>query len=341
MTAYYRTVVKLVALLTASVVIGGYLYVVLSNAQFGPSTPHKTYFTDASLLTSGSPVRVAGVQVGKVTGVKIVSGNRAEVDFNVDPTKVNLTVGTTATVRFKDLIGNRYLELAQPAGAPTTPLKSGTPIGKTYAALDLDTLFNGFKPLFQGLNPPQINALSGELVQVFQGEGGAIYSLLSTVSSLTSTLAGRDQLIGEVIDNLNVVLSTVAGHNGDLGLLVDQLRQVVTGLRGQAPTLLTSIGALNTFTASATDLISKANPSLNALLPHLQGVSANLNRNSGLLNSELSKLPGDFARVDRLGSRGDFFSIFLCGIRLKLTDSNGKNPYLTPFLVDSSEPRCH
>ena len=39
-------------------------------------------------------------------------------------------------------------------------------------------LFNGFKPLFQALSPADINKLSYEIIQVFQGEGGTLEGLL-------------------------------------------------------------------------------------------------------------------------------------------------------------------
>src|SRR3546814_8101763 len=80
---------------------------------------------------------------------------------------------------------------------------STIPVANTEPALDLTTLFNGFKPLFTALDPDQVNELSMNLVQVLQGEGGTVASLLENTASLTGTLAGRDDLIGEVITNLS------------------------------------------------------------------------------------------------------------------------------------------
>ena len=59
-------------------------------------------------------------------------------------------------------------------------------------------LFNGFKPLFQALSPADINQLSYEIVQVFQGEGGTLESLLGHTASVTNTLADRDQVISDL-----------------------------------------------------------------------------------------------------------------------------------------------
>src|SRR3546814_20306036 len=72
---------------------------------------------------------------------------------------------------------------------------STIPVANTEPALDLTTLFNGFKPLFTALDPDQVNELSMNLVQVLQGEGGTVASLLENTASLTGTMAGRDDLI--------------------------------------------------------------------------------------------------------------------------------------------------
>ena len=96
------------------------------------------------------------------------------------------------------------------------PAGSTIPLSRTQPALDLTVLFNGFKPLFAALTPADVNSLSAELIQVFQGEGGNLEGLLRSTGSVTSTLAARDQLIGDVITNLNVVLRTVGDRDRQL-----------------------------------------------------------------------------------------------------------------------------
>ena len=91
-------------------------------------------------------------------------------------------------------------------------------------------LFNGFKPLFQALSPGDINQLSYEIVQVFQGEGGTLESLLGHTASVTQTLADRDEVIGDLIDNLNEVLD----HVGDRDEQLDRADHHVPHLRRRA-----------------------------------------------------------------------------------------------------------
>ena len=73
---------------------------------------------------------------------------------------------------------------------------STIPVSQTSPALDLTVLFNGFKPLFQALSPSDVNELSYEIIQVFQGQGGTLDGMLAHTASITQTLADRDQVIG-------------------------------------------------------------------------------------------------------------------------------------------------
>ena len=97
-------------------------------------------------------------------------------------------------------------------------------MSKTSPSLDLTVLFNGFKPLFQALAPDQVNELSMNLVQVLQGEGGTVRGLLEHTASLTTALADRDELIGEVVTNLSETLDTVNQRHEQLSTLVVELK---------------------------------------------------------------------------------------------------------------------
>ena len=129
-------------------------------------------FTNVTGLEDGDFVRIAGVEVGKVKNVSIQPDTTALVEFTADRSVV-LTEGSRAVIRYDDLIGGRYLALEEGAGG-TTKLKPGDtiPLARTSPALDLDALIGGFRPLFRALDPDQVNALSGQLIQALQGQGG-------------------------------------------------------------------------------------------------------------------------------------------------------------------------
>src|SRR6185312_9672036 len=119
---------------------------------------------------------------------------------------------TTASVRYLNLIGDRYLELKRGDSNKKLPAGGTIPVERTEPALDLDALIGGFRPVFQSLDPDKVNTIAQSIVTVFQGQGGTINDILDQTASLTSALADRDQAIGEVVRNLNTVLDTTVKH---------------------------------------------------------------------------------------------------------------------------------
>src|ERR1700742_3083463 len=206
------------------------LVTVFGQFRFDSRASYSAVFTNVSGLKGGNSVRIAGVEVGKVRNMTLDKDGTVTVEFAVDKT-LTLTEGTKAAVRYENLIGDRYLSLEDGPGS-VRKLQPGEtiPLARTSPALDVDALIGGFRPLFRALDPNQVNALSGELLKVFQGQGGTISSVLSQTSALTTTLAGRDELIGEVITNLNTVLGTFAARDDQFSEGLDKLSQLAQGL---------------------------------------------------------------------------------------------------------------
>src|SRR5207244_9970513 len=138
--------------------------------------------------------------------ISIEPNSTVSVEFSADDTVV-LTEGTRAAVRWADVFGGRYLSLEEGAGQVKKLAPGQTiPTDRTLPALDLDSLIGGFRPIFRALDPDQVNALTGQLIAAFQGQGTTVNSFLAQTATVTSTLADRDELTGQVITNLNVVL---------------------------------------------------------------------------------------------------------------------------------------
>ena len=187
-----------VALFTVLCLVSMFVLVtVFGQFRFDSRASYSAVFTNVSGLKGGNFVRIAGVEVGKVKDLTLHKDGTVTVDFAIDK-GLTLTEGTKAAVRYENLIGDRYLSLEEGPGS-VRKLQPGQtiPLARTSPALDVDALIGGFRPLFRALDPDQVNALSGQLLKVFQGQGGTISSVLAQTSALTTTLAGRDQLIGQ------------------------------------------------------------------------------------------------------------------------------------------------
>ena len=226
-----------------------------------PRTSYKAIFTDATGVVKGDDIRIAGVKVGSVKSVEIVDRTRARVTFTVrDATAV--TRARPATIRYRNLVGQRYISVTQGVGdTARMPDGSTIPLGRTQPALDLTTLFNGFKPLFAALTPADVNKLSYELIQVFQGEGSNLEGLLRSTGSVTQTLADRDQLIGDVITNLNTMLNTIGDRDQQLSAADHEVPPFMAGLDQDKDAILNSLDSSPRSPETA-DIITGIRPGL-------------------------------------------------------------------------------
>lgn len=321
-------IVKLSIFLVLSALIAAYLSAVLGNLSLTSTNSYHAIFADVSGLKVDSPVRIAGVDVGTVDGVDIYRGNEVKVDFSVD-SSITLSRETHATVRYKNLIGDRYLELTGGnATGDELPDGSTIPVARTSPALDLDTLLNGFKPLFVGLDPAQINAVSMAFIRVFQGESGTMTSLLTMVASLTSTIADHDRLIGDVIHNLDASLRVVAARGTYLDTLIVQMQQLISGLAADRNPIADAIVHINGLTASAAQLLTTVRPDLRSDVAKLGSLAKSLDAGSDTITYTLQRLPHAYQVLARLGAYGNFFNFYLCQTQERLTFPNGTT-YLT------------
>ncbi|WP_326595738.1 MCE family protein [Streptomyces sp. NBC_01803] len=289
------------------------LAVSVGSSGVGEAHTYRAVFTDTTGLADGDSVRIAGVQVGEVTGIKVVDRRYAEVSFTVEKGR-EIPASTTAAIRYLNMVGQRYISLGQGAGEVGDSLGPDEviPLERTAPALDLTQLFNGFQPLFRGLDPDETNQLAVEIVQVLQGEGGTVTSLLSHVGSLTTTLAAEDEVIGEVIDNLNTVLDTVNEREEEFTELVSTTQELVSGFAADREPLGDAIQAMGDLSVSTAGLLEDGREPLRQDIAELGRLSGNLAENTPLLENFLQNTPEKMESIARLASYGSWFNAYLC-----------------------------
>jgi phospholipid/cholesterol/gamma-HCH transport system substrate-binding protein len=285
----------------------------IANTSAGSgATGYHAIFSDVTSVQVGDDVDIAGVRVGQVNSIRVVHKNQAEIGFSVEAGRT-LPASVTATIYYKDLIGDRYIELAPGTGPPGQNLKPGgtIPLSQTTPALDLTELFNGFQPLFEALSPGDVNQLAAEIIQVLQGEGTTMDTLLTNVGSLTTTLADRSKVIDSVIDNLNGVVSTINAKGGELTTLVTTLQQLVTGLAADRQPIGNAISAMSSLTNATAGLL-QANPPVTADIKSLGALSSTLAANDPVITQALKDLPGKESDIIRLSSYGSWLNLYEC-----------------------------
>ncbi len=331
-------VVRLVVFVVVCLLGTFALLAIYAQFRFQEGKTYTAIFDNVSGLAGGNFVRVAGVEVGKVTHISVNHDNTASVQFSANDA-VMLTEGSRAAIRYDNLIGGRYLELMEGTGG-TRRLNPGATIGldHTAPALDLDALIGGFRPLFRALDPDQVNALSGELISAFQGQGATVGSFLTQTAALTSTLADRDQLIGQVVVNLNTVLGSLAGQGDQFAKAVDSLSSLVEGLAARKQDLSNGLAYANAAAGSIADLLAQARPPLKETVTQTDRVATTVLNDKDFFDDFLNTLPDAYKVVGRQALTGDYFSFYLCDLVLKMNGKGGQPVFVK--LAGQDSGRC-
>jgi phospholipid/cholesterol/gamma-HCH transport system substrate-binding protein len=322
-----------VCLLSTALVV-----LIFGQVRLQSGTTYNAQFANVSGLRNGNFVRIAGVEVGKVKNISIQPDSTVRVEFTISPAAV-LTEGTRAAVRYDDLIGGRFMALEEGAGGVKRFHSGDTiPLTRTEPALDLDSLIGGFRPLFRALNPDQVNALSGQLIAAFQGQGPTISSFLSQAAALTNTLGDRDQLIGQVIVNLNTLLGSLGGQSKQFAKAVDSLSELVKSLEARKQDISNAVAYGNAAAGSITDLLAQGREPIKKVVKEVDRTAGTIEADRDFFDNLLNTLPDAYQQLGRLGLYGDFFSFYLCDLLLKLNGKNGQPVYVK--LAGQDSGRC-
>jgi phospholipid/cholesterol/gamma-HCH transport system substrate-binding protein len=335
------TVIKLGIFSLVLLLFTAIIIVVFGQMRFDRTTGYSAVFSSASGLRSGQFVRASGVEVGKVSDVELINGgSQVKVHFNVDRS-LPLFDGTTASIRYLNLIGDRYMELKRGDSDKRLPSGGTIPIEHTEPALDLDALIGGFRPVFRALDPDKVNGIAQSIITIFQGQGGTINDILDQTASLTSALADRDQAIGEVVKNLNTVLDTTVKHQQQFDETLVDFEKLITGLKNREDPIASSVAGISDAAGTVGDLLADNRPLLQSTVTYLEGIQQPLVDQKTQLNDILVKLPTAFNIIGRAGGiYGDFFNFYACDITLKMFGLQPGGPVRTVKLTSQPSGRC-
>jgi len=341
MPSHRSMVIKVSIFAVAMLLVSAALVVVFGQFRFGPESVYHATFIDASRLKAGQKVRIAGVPVGDVKDIKLNRDNTIDVKFGVDK-HYQLYSSTRAVVRYENLVGDRYMEITSGPGELRKLPPGGTINAQhTQPALDLDALLGGLKPVLKGLDADKVNTITSAVIELLQGQGGALSNALADTSAFSTALGQRDQLIGDAITNLNTVLGTIDAKSAQFSASVDQLQQLITGLAKNKDVIAGALPPLASTTTDLTQLLRTSRRPLQGILENTRPLATELDDRKAEVANDIEQLGEDYLRLSALGAYGSFFNIYFCSVTIKINGPAGGD-ILIPFggQVDPSKGRC-
>lgn len=313
MTGMRSIAIKFIAFAVVSGLAGLLLLNTMLNDLGGDKDEYHAIFTDVSGLRTGDDVKVAGVRVGQVSGIE-VDGRQAKVDFKLlkeQPIYDN----TKLVMRYQNLLGQRYLSIQQPPQRGEE-LDAGATLdtSQTDPGFDLTVLLNGFRPLFQTLQPEDVNQLAESLVKALQGEGGTVETFLQQTAQFTTFLANRDQVFDRIVTNLTPVLQNLAGQGDELRTTVQELRALMTGLAQDRLVIGRSIDGIAQLIDATADLVVQAKVPAERAIDRLRSVADMYAANNDDFEATLTYFPDLIGALGRIGQNANQGNVYPCNL---------------------------
>ena len=327
----------LIAFLTVTSVMTWLVYSTLEREVSGPTTAYAAEFTDVFGLRDGDDVRMAGVRVGRVMSVDLTSDNRAKVAFELQNDQ-KLRANTEASILYQNIVGQRYLDLHPGKTGESTPLPAGSviPVDRTVPSFDVGVVLNGYEPLFATIDPKAADQISNAAIQALQGDTTAWATLVDQTGKLTETVAGRDELLGDMITGMDRLFGTLAKQNDNIDKTISNAQQMVGTFNARRPELISSMGSLSRVMRQLGAVSNEVNPSLQALIGREPGFAAHMVSIEPQLAFTGANLPKLLKGLARVTGDGAYLNIYTCELNA-LAFFPGLND-VTPIVVNAATP---
>lgn len=315
MSGYRTTLIGLAIFMAFAVTVTWMVFATLQRDVAGPTNTYSAVFTDVSGMAPGDDVRVAGVRVGRVDKIDL-EGTLAKVTFRVQRGQP-LYTNTVASVTYQNIIGQRYLGLAPGPAVDKRllPNHGQIPEEHTTPSFDISYMLNGFEPLFTELDPKQVDNLTNAIIQAFQGDSGSVLALTTQASALAETLAGPDQVLGDLINNLNDLMGTLATQNTNLQTMIRQTRGVMSELAGRRAELVASVGSINSTTARLAAIVNNITPDAQQFIGRQPGfLDYGLHQGRQRFAYMAANLPFVIKGLARVTQEGAYADVYACDV---------------------------
>ncbi|HWC15172.1 MAG TPA: MlaD family protein [Actinomycetota bacterium] len=268
-------------------------------------------FTDATGILNGDPVKIAGVDVGKVVSFEVQQGEAiVTMELSGD---VDLPENVRAEIAFRNLLGQRIVNLVRPDVPSSEPLEAGAtiPIQNTEGALDLSVVFNNLRPLIQSTNPEEINLVSRAVLEVFKGREGDVAKILGNFAEITDELSAKDQRLARLVTNLDRLTQVLNRQSGSIRSGVGRFGELMESLGDATPTIERVVDQLDTASTKFGGILVRNRANLDQELEDLETVLAIIGDELGPLDVIAKNLKEILLATARSQSYGKWWNLYV------------------------------
>ncbi|MET4433372.1 phospholipid/cholesterol/gamma-HCH transport system substrate-binding protein [Mycolicibacterium sp. 624] len=271
--------------------------------------PYSAYFTEASGLAPGSPVQIAGYQVGEVTSVSLQQG-RVVVDFTVSR-DIRLGERTEAVIKTKTLLGSRILAVA-PRG--DGELVAPIPAERTAPAYELPQALGDVSAAISGLDTSQLNDSLVTLSQAFADTPADVAAAVDGVARFSTTLDKRDDELRGLLAHANSVTGVLAERSDQIVGLVHGTNALLNHLQTQSGAIDRISNDITALSQQLSGFVADNKDQLKPALDKLNGVLAMVDNNKDNMRKSIKLLSSYALSLGEAVSGGPFFKAYVANL---------------------------
>ncbi|WP_411070464.1 MCE family protein [Streptomyces sp. cmx-4-25] len=276
----------------------------------GGDTAYSADFTEAAGLDEGDEVRIAGVKVGKVTGVAL-DGPKVKVTFEVGDAWIGDR--STAAIAIKTLLGEKYLALDPLGSAPQDP-GARIPQSRTTSPYDVTQAFQDLSGTVDAIDTKKLAKSFETISDTFKNSPPHVRNAATGLSELSRTVSERDAELARLLANSEKFTKTLADRKSSFETLIEDGGSLLGELRKRRDAIRALLRGSRELGVQLGGLVDDNDRQLGPTLKSLGRVTEVLEKNSGKLDKTLA-LVGPYYRLvgNTLGS-GRWFDSYLCGV---------------------------
>jgi len=213
---------------------------------FTNGIPIRARFNTAGDLKVGDPVKLAGVDIGRVQAIRIADG-KVEVAMTVEPA-AGVRTDSRAAIKFTGLMGQNFV--AFDFGKLESPVVSTGAVLETQEQPDmaaimakLESAAEGMQNMTKSFSGEEFTKLLGPMTDMIKDNQPRIASILSNIDSMTTGMNKGEGTLGRLmredtlyVQTLQAVTNLIASTE-DLKVTLSNARQVVADMNSGKGTL--------------------------------------------------------------------------------------------------------
>ncbi len=283
------------------------LVVLVVGKMLPGTTSYTADFANASGITAGDDVRVAGIEVGKVTSIRLERGV-VHVEFTAEK-GLAIAKSARAEIKLATILGQHYLDVVPGKG---DRLNGGDtiPLAQTKSAYTIDKFQVDANEAVQTIDKGALAEAVDTLTHNLDGDPAANREALKGIAQVSKTISSRDDELSRLISSTRTVTDVVHGQQGNLLRLLGDSDKVAAMINERRETIRLLLSSTRSMVHEVTLLVRDNQKQLRPTLIQLKTLMGTLVKNKDALDHTLKSVTAQSRYFANATGDGPWIEVF-------------------------------